>query len=406
MLTRMNQLMKTKILTVTVGLCFSFAVAQPARAQSVGRNSRSYGKTTTLKSLAPEASERSPTGQYSSVELEQTRTQLLDLTDTLQQFAAFAPPDYVDLDSLKSARGQIQQMSLRQLNGIRQGISPSKMSSQLTRARQQAAAYSQTIAEAKQSGLQPRFTDGTSFPVVSGLCDPIGNAIASAIGGTKPGGSTVGPDRIPVEVMLAGDILFFIADSVRELAQDACKQDVLGENASTACIIVDIVWIVAKAVDDGLHFCDDDLTGNVIDTNYARLDDIHSDLYSTTASLDTHLTSANTDIDTNIGNLNTHLTTANTDIDAKIAALDSHTAAQFTTLTTLIGNLSAQLTNATNQLVAGERQIMKLDLTPDGQRQLVPAILTCDGSSGNACPNVLNKCPAAGCSWNSVGPLP
>jgi hypothetical protein len=28
-------------------------------------------------------------------------------------------------------------------------------------------------------------------------------------------------------------------------------------------------------VDEGIHFCDDDLTGNVVDTSYARLDDIH-----------------------------------------------------------------------------------------------------------------------------------
>jgi hypothetical protein len=26
--------------------------------------------------------------------------------------------------------------------------------------------------------------------------------------------------------------------------------------------------------------------------------------------------------------------------------------------------------------------------------------------TGTNCPNVLAKCPAAGCSWNNVGPLP
>jgi hypothetical protein len=49
------------------------------------------------------------------------------------------------------------------------------------------------------------------------------------------------------------------------------------------------------------------------------------------------------------------------------------------------------------------RQIMKLQMTPDGQQRLNPAILTCTGTN---CPNVLANCPAAGCSWNNVGPLP
>jgi hypothetical protein len=54
-------------------------------------------------------------------------------------------------------------------------------------------------------------------------------------------------------------------------------------------------------------------------------------------------------------------------------------------------------------LAADLKQVMKLELTPEGLRKIVPAILTCTGSN---CPNVLANCPGTGCAWNSVGPLP
>jgi hypothetical protein len=377
--------MRTKILTITVGLCLSLVVAQPTLAQSTSRATRSSGRNGPFRALAPNSGEQSPTGQYSAADLELFRTQLLDLTDTIQQFGAIAPPDIVDLDSLASAKAQIQAMTYQQLNTLRQGISPSKVSSRLQRARQEIAAYSKTRVDTNASSIMPRYSDPSAFPTVSGFC------------------GANGPNRIPTGVMLAADIVFFIADSVRELAQDACKQDVLGENTSLACAIVDTVWIVAKGVDEGLHFCDDDLTGNVIDTNYARLDDVHTDVNNVGTSLDTHLnnadthlTTVNNQITTEFSALDTHLTNVDNHVTAEFVALDAHIVA-------LVNQLSTQIAQGTALLAADLKQVMKLELTPEGQRQIVPAILTCTGSN---CPNVLALCPAAGCSWNNVGPLP
>jgi hypothetical protein len=394
--------MKTKILTVTVGLCFSLAVAQPSRAQGVSRISRSSRSSGSARALAPAPGEQSPTGQYSSVELEQTRAQLLDLADTVQQFAALAPPDLVDLDSLNTARAQIQQMPYQQLNTLRQGMSPSKIGSRLTRARQEIAAYSKTRVATKQSSLTPRqsglqpfaFSDPTAFPTVSGFCTDSSGA--------------VGPNRIPVAVILAADIIWFVADGVREFAQDACKEVVViageGGNGSAACIPVDVIWVAAKAVDEGIHFCDDDLTGNVVDTSYAGLVDVHTDVNTVGTTLDNHISTANTDIDTRIANLDTHLSTVDTHIAAEFVALDTHIANGFTALDNHLSTVAANLTDLLNTLEAYGKQIMKLDLTPDGQRGIVPAILTCTNAA--TCPNVLAKCPATGCSWNNVGPLP
>jgi len=161
--------------------------------------------------------------------------------------------------------------------------------------------------------------------------------------------------------------------------------------------------VVADAVDEGIHFCDDDLTGNVIDASFVGLGDVHNDVLNIGTALDTHIGAANTDIDTKISTatttINTSISAADLDIDTKIAAVDAHVANEFTTLTTLINSLS-------KEQVADLQQIMKLELTPDGQKVIIPAILTCDGTAAHPCPAPLAVCQANGCSWNNVGPLP
>jgi hypothetical protein len=398
--------MRNKILTITVAVCFAAGAGQSLRAQGSNRISRATAGRGTGAGLRPSAAELSPSGQYAPQDLENLRAELLNLADTVRDFAAGAPPDAVDLDGLQEAKAQIQQMSYHDLNVLRQGVSPSRVHARLVRARQAIADYSKSVADTpKRTVKAMAYSDPTTFPISHGLCT------------SSDGADT---HRISTSVVLAADVVWFVADGLREGLQDACKQTVLGENTSAACVPVDVIWIVAKAVNEGIHFCDDDLTGAVVDANYARLDDIHTDVNNLGTALnavDTHLTSVQGDFDTRIGSLDTHLTNVNTEIDTRLAAGDTHLTnvnadidlkiANLTTLvTTLIANLSSQLTAATNQLAAGEQQIMKLDLTPDGQRQIVGSILTCDGTAAKPCPNVLNMCPSGVCSWNRVGPLP
>jgi hypothetical protein len=409
--------MRNKILTITIAVCFAAGAAQSLRAQGSNRISRATAGRGAGAGLRPSAAELAPLGQYAPQDLENLRAELLNIADAVRDFAAVAPPDAVDLAGLQEAKGQIQQMSYRDLNVLRQGISPSKVHARMARAREAIADYSKSAADTpKRTVKAMAYSDPTAFPISHAFC-------------------TSEQTRTPTAVILAADVVWFVADGVREFAQDACKQEavVLGEggNTSLACIAVDVIWIAAKAVDEGIHFCDDDFTGAVVDASYERLDDIHTDVNNLGTALnavDTHLSGVNTEIDTRVGNVDTHLTTVNTEIDTRLttvnteidgrlAAGDTHLtnvnadidlklANLATLVTTLIANLSSQVTAATNQLAAGEQQIMKLDLTPEGLRQLVGSILTCDGTTAKPCPSVLHMCPLGKCSWNSVGPLP
>src|SRR6266568_3853318 len=383
--------MRNKFLTtITVAVCLAAGVAQPLRAQDDTRRiPRSAPRSGARFALAPDPAQQVPVGQHPPQALEDLRGELLSLADSVQEFAGLAPAELVETDSLQQARVQIQQMPAQSLNTLRRAIDPAKLHDRLLRARAAVAEYSKAVSGPKMiAGSMPSFSAG--FPNANGLC-------------TSANGTDV--NRIPNAVVIAADVVFFIADVVRESAQDGCKEILVvageGGNTSLVCIPLDIIWIAAKAVDEGIHFCDDDLTGAVVDANYARLNHIHDDLANVQTGVNTVTTDVS-NVSTQVSNVGVQIS----NVDTHISAVDAH-------ITTLIAGLSAQLTtlqasvDLANQrllkTIAGQAQTMKLELTPDGSRILVPSILSCTGSN---CPNVLALCPGGVCAWNSVGPLP
>ncbi len=401
--------MRTRLLAIVVAVCLAIGLAQPLRARSSKISRPAATRAPIAVALAPNPGEQVPSGQYPQQTLEDLRGEVLNLVDSVQEFAALAPPGLVDTTDLQQARGLILQMSSQDLNALRKGIDPSRLHAQLLQARAAVAEYSKAKSATTASAV-PLHTETLPFPGANGLC-------------TSANGTDV--TRIPTGVIIAADVVYFIAETVYELAQDACNEVLViggeGGNARLLCLITDAIWVVAHAVDEGIHFCGDDLTGAVVDANYARLDHIHNDLadVQTTANtinthltnVDTHLTNVNNQITAEFSALDTHLTNVDNHIANEFTALDTHIANEFTALDThmvsLFAALAAQLTGSTNLLSADLKQVMKLELTPEGQRQIVPAILTCTVADNN-CPNVLTHCTGTGgaCSWNNVGPLP
>jgi hypothetical protein len=393
--------MKTKSLAIVAAACLAIGLTQPLRAQS-SKISRPAAARAPAVALAPNPAEQVPSGQYPQQTLEDLRSEVLNLADSVQEFAMLAPPGLVDTTNLQQAKGLILQMSSHDLNALRKGIDPSKLHAQLLQARAAVAEYSKAKAGPTTSA-GPMHIETLPFPVANGLC-------------TSANGTDV--TRIPTGVIIAADVVYFIAEAVYELAQDACNEVLViggeGGNTRLLCLITDAIWVVAHAVDEGIHFCGDDLTGAVVDANYSRLDHIHNDLadvQTTANAIDTHLTNVNTQITAEFTALDTHLTNVDTHIANEFTALDTHITNEFTALDThmvsLFAALAGQLTGSTDLLSADLKQVMKLELTPEGLRQIVPAILTCTVAADN-CPNVLTKCNGTGgaCSWNNVGPLP
>src|SRR5215472_10046379 len=146
--------MRRKILSITTAVCLTAATqglnAQSSRAPRA--TARGTSATGSAAGLAPEGSEVNPSGQYSTQQLEEMRAQLMNLADAVEQTGALAPPNLVDMDSLRQARTQIQTMPYEHLNTLRKGISPSKLNARLTPARQQLKSYTDSIAQGRGTG--------------------------------------------------------------------------------------------------------------------------------------------------------------------------------------------------------------------------------------------------------------
>lgn len=140
----------------------------------------------------------------------------------------------------------------------------------------------------------------------------VANAAAAAFPSYQPNPACPGTPY-PYGVMAAAMAVFFVADSVRELAQDACKETVVilgeGGNTSLVCVAVDVVWIAAKAVFEGLNLCDGDSDGILLEATYDRAEFIKDQIVASVANdnvnkaaLSLQLTNAENHIITNADN--------------------------------------------------------------------------------------------------------
>ncbi len=97
-----------------------------------------------------------------------------------------------------------------------------------------------------------------------------------------------GSTRTSEAAIDAADIALFAAETVRDVASRGCDQVVVaagfGGNPSLVCLTVDAVYLTAKIVNYGLHFCDDKISEAELAATYGRLGHIHEDVESSVAN--------------------------------------------------------------------------------------------------------------------------
>jgi predicted RecA/RadA family phage recombinase len=134
----------------------------------------------------------------------------------------------------------------------------------------------------------------------------VANAAAAAFPAYQPNPACPGTPY-PYAVLATAFAVFFVADGVREFAQDACKETVVvlgeGGNTSLVCIAVDVIWIAAKAVVEGLNLCSGDSDGILLEATYDRAEFIKDQIVDSVANdnankaaLSAQLTAAETHI--------------------------------------------------------------------------------------------------------------
>ena len=355
--------------------------------------------------------------QYSQDDLEQTRTALLELAGAVKDLTQLAPGAF-DTTQLEDARKQVSEYSYQQLTLLRKSLNPSRMNAKLAGVRASIASYkpsmlsrptqSQSTREkAKKGKITPADITAApddDFPARDPFCkDPSGAEYTT---------------RIPVQVILTADVVYFLAELARDLAQDGCNEVLValgeGGNARAVCIATDTIYNLAHALNEAIHFCNEEFTDSTVDATYDRLDDIHTDLLETQTNDNTNATNIQNNDNSNKTMIITEIDSKSTalsqqisggtqqilnEIDSKATAIinndntnrsliitnaNSNTANIITNdnanTTTIVNNANANLATTINELRNLGCEVIRLLNTPDGQKS--SSILSCQGKPG------------------------
>ncbi|MGR9052563.1 MAG: hypothetical protein ACU84J_07945, partial [Gammaproteobacteria bacterium] len=91
-----------------------------------------------------------------------------------------------------------------------------------------------------------------------------------------------------------------IAGAVKEVAEQICGQDILGENIALVCIVTDVFYYVVKAIDENETLCGDLVGRADLTAIYNGLEHVHNDLAGVDAGIKTDIDNATNTITTAI----------------------------------------------------------------------------------------------------------
>jgi hypothetical protein len=237
--------------------CFIFTNQAAAKNSAAAKRITVYPTATQSQAL-----------QATQQELEQLRSDLLNFVQAYKEFASGVGMNK-QAEAFELSAQQIRALPLKQLDVLR-NLMPD--TARLNSATQKLRSQVQLQAKRRLSEV----TYQVSGPLTNSPAFP---------GADYP---SCGSTRTSEAVIDASDVALFAAETVRDAASRACDEVVVilgeGGNGSLACLITDGVYLAAKIVNYGLHFCNDKIDQAELLASYARLDHLHTDLEASVAN--------------------------------------------------------------------------------------------------------------------------
>ncbi|HBB90061.1 MAG TPA: hypothetical protein DC047_20865 [Blastocatellia bacterium] len=290
------------------------------------------------KGVTPTATQSQAQLESTQQNLEQLRADLLSFVQAYKEFAAGVGMNK-QAEAFEISAQQIRGLPLKQLDVLR-NLMPD--TARINSATQKLRAQVQLQQAKSRSSYEMKYqvpgplTNSPGFP-----------------GADYP---SCGSTRTSEAIIDASDIALFTAEAVREAASRACDEVivVLGEggNGSLVCIITDGIYIAAKIVNYGLHFCNDKIDQAELLASYARLDHLHSDLEASVVNDNANKTSI-----INNDNSNTTNIVANDNAN-KTSIINNDN----TNTTNIINNDNANTTNILVNANANKNELRDLVL--------------------------------------------
>jgi len=366
MITSLNRLLATTLTialgTVSFGNAISRVNVLPERST---RAAVALDRTNYSDVFAPPAGTQEPAKQYSTEQLEELRTKLIELVDTVKDFSdLILPDDVAAAGKLAAAKKQFQGYTTQQLSLFRGILNPVEMNTRLGGARVALEQYRPALEAIRQDQTQSsKLRQSSAALTMDSTALPDREAPDSVCN------ALVGSGRVTSAMTNAADVIFLAAAGLRAGLSRGCNQVlvVLGEggNTSAACIAADVVYYVALALRTKLTSCEKDYDGRTLDAIFNRTETIHTDLANSVANDNTNKTAIISNISSSqtaiIGNDNTNTT-----------SIINNDNANKTTITTAISNSQNTIVDNTN---AGKNELRDLIL-----RTQIEANLAADGS--------------------------
>ena len=338
MMTRTNRLLAITLTIAISNLMFGSLIFGAGRSKK--QKPQTNRKTELNQTETPDSLFQTPQGanekQYPPAELEQLRSKLLELVDTVKEYSDLILSENPELTGkLEAVRKQFEQYTPQQLNTYRAALNPAEMNARFAEARATLEQFRPALEAIRQQRREEsKMQDSTGMKLRESTGIQTESAGLPGRDGADPVcEALVGNTRVTYAVTAAADVIFIAAAGIRAGLSRGCNQVlvVLGEggNSSVACIAADVVYFVAVALRAKLLACDVDYTERTVDASFSRLEHLHTDLDNSVANDNTNktaiITNDNTNTTTITGNDNTNKTTILAAIAASQIAVNANT---------------------------------------------------------------------------------
>jgi len=353
----------------------------------------------------------SPNAFAQSLEDEELRTQLLNTLDNLEATADGLNLTPVMEEKFEHARGRVLSAGAAELDEIPSSIYNSMRTLEVSTG-QMRLMYEPALRDKDSKGSTlNKIGEGVTIQSSGANYSSDGLTISypdlswtfAFEGGDEPedddatGGSGSGICKFPgtsVETRFITMNIAIVLEAVKDMAEQACGQDVLGVNVSLACLVTDIAYFVAKGADENQSLCNEHMgaaeisaTWTGLKTVHSNVQHVHDDLANVDADLASHDTAINLQISTHDTDIKSQVATHDTDINLQVATHDADLKLQLEThdadIKARLGEIQGTVDENQRLILvsmARQAEIMRLLITPSGRREINPDVLSCTGA--------------------------
>ena len=355
-----------------------------------------------------------PNAFAQSLEDEELRTQLLNTLDNLEATADGLNLTPVMEEKFELARGRVLSASAAELDEIPASIYNSMRTLEVSTG-QMRLMYEPPLQDKDSKGPTLNKT-GEGVTIQSSGADYSSDGLSITYpdlswtfafeGGDEPddddatGGSGSGICKFPgtsVETRFITLNIAIVLEAVKDMAEQACGQDVLGVNVSLACLVTDIAYFVAKGADENQSLCNEHMgaaeisaTWTGLKTVHSNVQHVHDDLANVDGDLASHNTAINSQLSTHDTDIKSQVSTHDTEIKSQVAIHDTELKFQLATHDADIKGRLGEIQGTVDEnqrlikiSMARQAEILRLLITPSGRREINPDVLSC---TGDDCP--------------------